>query len=237
MEKKSGNNEWVNDEYPPNGRILLIEDDPTTVGLLEQLLTEEGYQLDVATDGQQGLHRALVRDHDVVILDRGLPALDGLDLLTRLRAKGFSTPILVLSALGNPADRIAGLDAGAEDYLAKPFNIDELLARLRALRRRHLDRAHALPLPGRRELNVESRQVSHDGTDVLVRLSERECDLLTVLARRPKQVFSRESLLELAFPDAESLAAVDTYIHYVRRKLGRSMIVTVHGLGYQLGTE
>ncbi|HEY4455755.1 MAG TPA: response regulator transcription factor [Pseudonocardiaceae bacterium] len=227
----------MNDEYPATGRILLIEDDPTTVGLLEQLLTEEGYQLDVATDGQQGLHRALVRDHDVVILDRGLPALDGLDLLTRLRAKGFSTPILVLSALGNPADRIAGLDAGAEDYLAKPFNIDELLARLRALRRRHLDGAHALPLPGRRALNVDSRQVSHDDTDALVRLSERECDLLAVLARRPKQVFSRESLLELAFPDAESLAVVDTYIHYVRRKLGRSMIVTVHGLGYQLGTE
>jgi two-component system response regulator QseB len=227
----------VNDPDQSVGRILLIEDDPTTVELLGQLLTEEGYRLDVATDGQQGLHLALIHDHDIVILDRGLPALDGLDLLARLRTRGFTTPILVLSALGNPADRVAGLDAGAEDYLAKPFNIDELLARLRALRRRHLDRAHALPLPGGRRLDVETRQVAHADTDTVTRLSERECDLLAVLARRPKQVFSRESLLEFAFPDAESLAVVDTYIHYVRKKLGRSVIATVHGLGYQLGTE
>ena len=240
MEKKWGNNGPVNDGYPAAGRILLIEDDPTTVELLEQLLSEEGYQVDVATDGQQGLHLALVRDHDVVILDRGLPAVDGLDLLARLRAKGFSTPILVLSALGNPADRVAGLDAGAEDYLAKPFDIDELLARLRGLRRRHLDQAQALPLPGHRKLDVAARYVGPaEGGDsgALVRLSERECDLLTVLARRPRQVFSRESLLELAFPDAESPAVVDTYIHYVRRKLGRSVIETVHGLGYQLGAQ
>lgn len=233
----------MNDVYPASGRILLIEDDPTTVELLEQLLSEEGYEVDVATDGQQGLHLALVRGHDVVILDRGLPAVDGLDLLARLRAKGFGTPILVLSALANPADRVAGLDAGAEDYLAKPFDIDELLARLRGLRRRHLDQAQALPLPGGRKLDVAARYVGPDDSGAggagggLVRLSERECDLLTVLARRPRQVFSRESLLELAFPDAESPAVVDTYIHYVRRKLGRSVIETVHGLGYQLGAE
>jgi two-component system response regulator QseB len=230
-----GNDEYVNDLNEVDGHLLLIEDDPTTVRLLRQLLTEEGYRLDVATDGQQGLHLAMVRDYDVVILDRGLPVVDGLDLLSRLRARGFSTPILVLSALANPADRVAGLDAGAEDYLGKPFDIDELLARLRALRRRHLDRAHALPLSGSRRLDLETRQVHSNDTDEPVRLSERECDLLAVLARRPKQVFPREELLELAFPEAESLAVVDTYIHYVRRKLGKSVITTVHGLGYQLG--
>lgn len=226
----------MNELNEASGHLLLIEDDPITVELLRQLLTEEGYRLDVATDGQQGLHLALVRDYDIVILDRGLPVVDGLDLLSRLRTKGFTAPILILSALANPADRVAGLDAGAEDYLGKPFNIDELLARLRALRRRHLDRAHALPVSESRRLDVATRQVLDDDNDKAVRLSERECDLLTVLARRPKRVFPREELLELAFPDAESLAVVDTYIHYVRRKLGRSVITTVHGLGYQLGT-
>jgi two-component system response regulator QseB len=214
--------------------VLLIEDDPTLVMLLSQLLTEEGYTLDVAKDGQRGLHLALTRAYDVVVLDRGLPVLDGLDLLTRLRSTGFTTPVLILSALGNPADRVAGLDAGAEDYVSKPFNVDELLARLRALRRRHLDNARALPV-GNGHLNLDTRQVNPGDADP-IRLSERECDLLAVLARRPSRVFTRRDLLDLAFPDAESEAVVDTYIHYLRRKLGRAVITTVHGRGYQLGS-
>lgn len=221
--------------FATNGQLLLVEDDPTLVMLLSQLLTEEGYALDVAKDGQRGLHLALTRDYDVVILDRGLPALDGLDLLTRLRSTGFVTPVLILSALSNPADRVAGLDAGAEDYLSKPFNVDELLARLRALRRRHLDSARALPI-GSASLNTETRQVMSGDDAEPIRLSERECDLLAVLARRPSRVFTRRDLLDLAFPDAESEAVVDTYIHYLRRKLGRSVITTVHGRGYQLGS-
>ncbi|HEY4019405.1 MAG TPA: response regulator transcription factor [Pseudonocardiaceae bacterium] len=218
-----------------DGQLLLIEDDPTLVMLLSELLTEEGYALDVAKDGQRGLHLALTRHYDVVVLDRGLPALDGIDLLTRLRGSGFITPVLILSALSNPADRVVGLDAGAEDYLSKPFNVDELLARLRALRRRHLDNARALPI-GRASLNVDTRQVIPDNDDERVRLSERECDLLAVLARRPTRVFTRRDLLDLAFPDAESDAVVDTYIHYLRKKLGREVITTVHGRGYQLGS-
>ncbi|HJP75878.1 MAG TPA: response regulator transcription factor [Pseudonocardiaceae bacterium] len=221
--------------FATNGQLLLVEDDPTLVMLLSQLLTEEGYALDVAKDGQRGLHLALTREYDVVILDRGLPALDGLDLLTRLRSTGFVTPVLILSALSNPADRVAGLDAGAEDYLSKPFNVDELLARLRALRRRHLDSARALPI-GSASLNTETRQVMSGDDAEPIRLSERECDLLAVLARRPSRVFTRRDLLDLAFPDAESEAVVDTYIHYLRRKLGRSVITTVHGRGYQLGS-
>lgn len=216
------------------GNVLLVEDDPTIVALLGQLLREEGYRLDVATDGQRGLHLALVRDYDVVVLDRGLPAMDGLDLLARLRATGFRTPVLVLSALGNPADRVAGLDAGAEDYLGKPFDVDELLARLRALLRHHLDQAQLLPIGRARRLDVDTRRVLAEIEDP-VRLSERECDLLAVLARRPEHVFSREDLLDLAFPEAESGAVVDTYIHYLRRKLGRAVITTVHGRGFQLG--
>jgi two-component system response regulator QseB len=225
----------MDEEAGEHGELLLIEDDPTLVMLLSQLLTEEGYALDVAKDGQRGLHLALTRRYDVVILDRGLPVLDGIDLLTRLRSTGFITPVLILSALSNPADRVVGLDAGAEDYLSKPFNVDELLARLRALRRRHLDTAQALPV-GAASLNIETRQVLAGGDAEPIRLSERECDLLAVLARRPSRVFTRQDLLELAFPDAESEAVVDTYIHYLRRKLGRTVITTVHGRGYQLGT-
>jgi two-component system response regulator QseB len=217
--------------------VLVVEDEPGLVEMLTTLLTEEGYAVDVAQDGQRGLHLGLVRDYDVIVLDRRLPALDGLDVLTGLRGKGITTPVLVLSALANPADRVAGLDAGAEDYLGKPFDVDELLARLRALRRRHLDTARWLPI-GSCRLDLDTRQV-FDRSDVdrpPVRLSERECALLGVLAARPSQVFTRRELLRLAFPEADSDAAVDTYVHYVRRKLGRGVIATVHGRGYQLGS-
>lgn len=214
-------------------RVLIVEDDPQLLEMLNTLLEEEGYVVDPAADGQRGLHLGLTRRYDVLLLDRGLPVLDGLDLLTRLRRRGVVTPTLVLSALGNPADRVTGLDAGAEDYLPKPFDVDELLARLRALRRRHLDTARSLPLPGGR-LDLDTRQVDRDGGEP-VRLSERECALLATLAGRPRQVFSRGQLLLLVFDDAESAVVVDTYVHYLRRKLGRKIVETVRGRGYQLG--
>jgi two-component system response regulator QseB len=214
-------------------RLLLVEDDPQLRAMLDTLLTEEGYVVDTAPDGQRGLHLGLTRSYDVVLLDRGLPAIDGLDLLSRLRLRGVTTPTLVLSALANPADRVAGLDAGAEDYLGKPFDLDELLARLRALRRRHLDAARSLPLPGGR-LELDTRRVVQDAGDP-VRLSERECALLAALAGRAGTVFSRRQLLAIVFDEAESEAVVDTYVHYLRRKLGRSVIDTVRGRGYQLG--
>lgn len=214
-------------------RLLLVEDDPQLRAMLDTLLTEEGYVVDTAPDGQRGLHLGLTRSYDVVLLDRGLPAIDGLDLLSRLRLRGVTTPTLVLSALANPADRVAGLDAGAEDYLGKPFDLDELLARLRALRRRHLDAARFLPLPSGR-LELDTRRVVPDTGDP-VRLSERECALLAALAGRAGTVFSRRQLLAIVFDEAESEAVVDTYVHYLRRKLGRTVIDTVRGRGYQLG--
>jgi two-component system response regulator QseB len=220
------------DERP---RVLLIEDDPELVAMLATLLAEEGYQVDTATDGQRALHLGLTRRYDVLLLDRGLPALDGLDVLGRLRRGGMTTPALVLSALGTPADRVAGLDAGAEDYLGKPFDIDELLARLRALRRRHLDTARELPL-GDRRLNLDTREVSGGASgQPPVRLSQRECDLLATLAARPGRVFSRDNLLAQVFVEADNTVVVDTYVHYLRRKLGRGVVVTVRGRGYQLG--
>ncbi|GAB3409959.1 response regulator transcription factor [Flindersiella endophytica] len=216
-------------------RLLLVEDDGDLAEMLSVLLTEEGYALDLAADGQRALHLALSRAYDVIVLDRGLPAIDGLDVLTRIRSRAVTTPVLVLSALANPVDRVEGLDAGAEDYLGKPFDINELLARLRALRRRHLEDARYLPV-GNRRLDPQTRQV-RGSADRPVRLSERECALLTLLATYPNRVFSRADLLARAFPEAESEAVVDTYVHYLRRKLGRGVITTVHGRGYQLGAS
>ena len=190
-----------------------------------------------AADGQRGLHLALTTEVDALIVDRGLPAIEGLDLLARLRDRGFTAPALVLSARGTVADRIEGLDAGAEDYLAKPFDIDELLARLRALLRRHSDSAGTLSL-GSRVLDIEAQLVRGTSPpyDLAVSLSPRETMLLATLARRPTRVFSRSELLAHVFTEAESEVVVDTYVHYCRRKLGRGAIRTVRGVGYQLGS-
>src|SRR3954462_7195557 len=139
-------------------RLLLVEDDRELAGLLNGLLTEEGYDVEVAPDGQRGLHLGLTRTYDVMVLDRGLPGIEGLDLLGRLRSKGIVTPMLVLSARGNPADRVEGLDAGAEDYVSKPFDIEELLARLRGLLRRHLEQSDVVKVPGG-AFDVAAREV------------------------------------------------------------------------------
>jgi two-component system response regulator QseB len=215
-------------------KLLLVEDDPALMGMLTRLLAGEGYAVDVAPDGQRGLHLGLTRTYDVVLLDRGLPAINGLDLLARLRSHGMTTPTLILSALGNPADRVDGLDAGAEDYLGKPFDVDELLARLRALRRRHLDAARRLPVPGG-VLDLDTRQVAVAGGRP-VRLSARECTLLATLAARPRKIFSRDELRMLVFDDA-GVETVESYVHYVRRKLGAAVVDTVRGRGYQLGSS
>ena len=213
--------------------LLLVEDDGELAALLSRVLGSEGYDVTLAPDGQRGLHLGLTRRFDLMVLDRGLPAIEGLDLIGRLRGRGVTAPMLVLSARGSTEDRVDGLDAGAEDYLPKPFEIPELLARLRALLRRHHDRSPVLPL-GTRTLDVETRTVSGgDGEDV--ELSEREAALLAILAARPSQVFSRQELLDRVFSSAESETVVDTYVHYCRRKLGRGVIRTVRGLGYRLG--
>jgi two-component system response regulator QseB len=213
--------------------LLLVEDDADLAGLLVRVLSEEAYDVTVALDGQRGLHHALTGDFQLLIVDRGLPGLEGLDLLGRLRSRGLQAPVLVLSARGTAQDKVDGLDAGAEDYLAKPFEVPELLARLRALLRRHEDRASVLDVPGG-SLRWEERLVQRwDGS--VVELSEREAALLRILARRPRQVFSRQDLLSQVFDEAETGGAVDTYVHYLRRKLGKGVIRTIRGLGYRLG--
>jgi two-component system response regulator QseB len=223
-------------EERPAPRLLLVEDDPDLAAMLADLLSEEGYDVEVALDGQRGLHLGLSRTFDVLLLDRGLPAVEGLDLLTRLRRSGRSAPALVLSALGAPRDRVEGLDAGAEDYLGKPFDVEELLARLRALLRRRteqVEQAERVAVPGGWFVRETRGVLTHDGREVS--LSDREAALLVMLAEAPRRVFSRSQLLDRVFESAEDEGVVDTYVHYLRRKLGRDAVVTVRGVGYRLG--
>ena len=214
-------------------RLLLIEDDQVLAPLLEELLRQD-YRVDTAGDGQRGLHLALTREYDAMVIDRGLPAIEGVDLVQRLRSRGLSTPILLLTARGTLAERVEGLDAGAEDYLVKPFEIDELLARIRALLRRHPDTSAVLSL-GSRNLRIDSRTVVGADAEPM-ELSRSESELLATLARRPDRVFTRPELLAAVFDPADGSGTVDTYVYYLRRKLGRRVIRTVYGVGYQLGT-
>jgi len=213
-------------------RLLLVEDDRDLGPMLAEVLSED-YVVEHARDGQAALHLALTREFEAMVIDRGLPAIEGLDLIARIRSQGIGTPVLVLTARGSLADKVEGLDAGAEDYVVKPFEIAELLARLRALTRRNHDRSDVVRV-GTLRFDVAQRRVMGRGV-AAVQLSGRESALLQVLARRPGRVFNRRELLELAFDPNDSDGVVDTYVHYLRRKLGRDAIATVHGLGYRLG--
>lgn len=214
-------------------RVLVVEDDAELGDLLLRLFRGAGYVADLARDGQAGLHLALTRRYDILIIDRGLPAIEGLDLLARLRRSAVDAPALILTALGTVADRVAGLDSGAEDYVVKPFEVDELLARVRALLRRRPSGLPALPI-GAAEFDLITRTVTAaDGT--AARLSGRESDLLRLLAENPARVFSREEIIAKVFPEAATGTLVDTYVHYLRRKLGATVVSTVRGAGYRLG--
>lgn len=214
-------------------RVLLVEDDSSLAAMLTELLEGEGYTVVLAQDGQRALHEGLSREFDVLLMDRGLPAIEGLDVLERLRGRGVAAPALILSALSNPADRVEGLDRGAEDYLGKPFDVDELLARLRSLLRRHTVLAGAVRVPGGM-LDIGGRTVTAGNGTVII-LSERESELLAQLARSPRQIFTRQGLIHSVFPEADDDGVVDTYVHYLRKKLGRSSVLTVRGVGYRLG--
>jgi two-component system response regulator QseB len=214
-------------------QVLVVEDDSDLAAMLVQLLSAEGYEVDRAGDGQRGLHLGLSRRYDVMIVDRRLPVLNGLDLLGKLRRHGVVARVLILTSLGDVSDRVDGLNAGADDYLAKPFEVDELIARVRALHRRVLDEAQLLPV-GDGHLDMARHQVTlPDGRQVP--LSPREFELLRVLAVRPGAVHSRARLRTGVFEDTTADSIVDTYVYYLRRKLGTTVIRTVRGFGYQIG--
>jgi two-component system response regulator QseB len=223
----------MTDAARPAAKVLVVEDDRELGPLLLRLFRGAGYEADLAPDGQAGLHLALTRRYDALVLDRGLPAIEGLDLLGRLRRSGVVVPALVLTALGTVSDRVAGLDSGAEDYLVKPFEVEELLARVRALLRRCCASEQRLAV-GDAAFDLISRTVTGpDGS--VVALSGRESDLLRLLARNPARAFTREEIVAQVFPDASGVALVDTYVHYLRRKLGAAVVSTVRGVGYRLG--
>ncbi|GAA2716669.1 response regulator transcription factor [Actinoplanes palleronii] len=225
----------MTDADAPAARLLVVEDDREVGPLLVRLFQGVGYEAELAADGQAGLHRALTRRYDALILDRGLPAIEGLDLLARLRRSGVTIPALVLTALGTVSDRVAGLDGGAEDYLVKPFEVDELLARVRVMLRRRPGSGERLEI-GRSQFDLIARTVTGpDGS--VVSLSGRESDLLRFLAQHPARAFSREEIIAEVFPDASSVTLADTYVHYLRRKLGADVVSTLRGVGYRLGRD
>lgn len=219
-------------EQPPGPRILLVEDDPQLGPLIVELLAPD-FRVELAIEGHSGLHRGLTGTWDAMIIDRGLPLLDGLELIRALRGKHVTVPVLILTAFGSVTDTVAGLDAGANDYLAKPFDTEELAARLRALTRVYETPSVTLDI-GAWVLDAAARTMVSD-YGPRITLSRREAELLAVLARNPGRVFSRQELASTVFATPVTPGAVDTYVHYLRRKLGRNIIHTVHGTGYQLG--
>jgi DNA-binding response OmpR family regulator len=219
-------------------RILLCEDEPKMAALIRRVLTAERHVVDVVPDGVSALALGLGGEYDVAIVDRMLPDLDGLSVIRGLRAKGVLTPVLVLTALGSVDDRVAGLDAGADDYLPKPFAFAELLARVRALGRRDVSAAATNLAAGDLELD-ETRHVARVG-ERSVDLSAREFALLGYLIRHAGQVLTRRQILDAVWgaePDVYS-NVVDLYVHYLRRKLGElgrsDRLRTVRGVGYVL---
>jgi two-component system, OmpR family, response regulator len=215
-------------------RVLVVEDEPKMAALLRRGLVEEGHGADVAGKGEEALWLAEAHEYDAIVLDVMLPGLSGFETCRRLRNSGVWTPVLMLTARDSVDDRVSGLDAGADDYLTKPFSLAELLARLRALARRgDVERPTELVV-GDLRLDPASRRVWR-GT-VEVQLSPKEFALLETFMRRPGQVLSRLQLLEHAWDFAYENRSnvVDVYVRYLRQKLGSDLFETVRGAGYRL---
>jgi two-component system, OmpR family, response regulator len=222
-------------------RVLVVEDEPKIAALLRRGLAEEGHPTDIATSGEDALWMSQAHDYDAIVLDVMLPEIDGFETCRRMRAADVWAPVLMLTARNAIADRVAGLDVGADDYLAKPFSFDELLARLRALRRRTGSARPSVIEVGPLTLDPASREVQRDG--VPITLSAKEFALLETLMRHPGEVLSRYQLLEQAWDrDYDNRSnIVDVYISYLREKIdrphGTQTIETVRGVGYRLRSE
>jgi DNA-binding response OmpR family regulator len=219
-------------------RVLLVEDDRKLTRALSKGLAHEGYLVDTARTGEEGLERAMAVDFHAVILDVMLPGMDGVAMCERLREHGIAVPVLMLTARSEVRDRIRGLDGGADDYLVKPFDFGELLARLRVLIRRG-PFLHKQPLEiGALRVDAQTRVVTRGGHQV--ELTAREFEVLVALARHPGLPVSRAALLAEIWDDdpAVSPNVVDVYIGYLRKKLetprGRRLIRTVRGKGFVL---
>jgi two-component system, OmpR family, response regulator len=219
-------------------RALVVEDELKMAALIRRGLVEEGYAADVARSGEDAIDMARATPYDAIVLDVMLPGLGGFEVCRELRASGVWTPILMLTARDGVQDRVAGLDAGADDYLTKPFSFAELLARLRALARRGQAERPTVLAAGSLRLDPATRRVWRGDADIA--LSAKEFALLETFLRRPGQVLSRLELLEHAWDYAYENRSniIDVYVGYLRAKIdrpfGRHSIETVRGVGYRL---
>ena len=220
--------------------ILVVEDERRLAQVVRKVLEEEGHTVDVAHDGEEGLAMAMDGSHDVILLDVLLPGIDGFEVCRSLRASRVDTPVLLLTALDAVEDRVRGLDAGADDYLPKPFAFQELLARLRALGRRKVQAREPAQLQaGDLLLDLRRRRAERAGRTI--ELSPKEFSLLEFLMRNEGRVVTRTQILDhlWGFDYATDSNLVDVYVSYVRRKVDskheRKLIRTVRGIGYALG--
>jgi two-component system, OmpR family, response regulator len=222
-------------------RVLVVEDEPKIAALLRRGLNEEGHPTDVATCGEDALWMSQAHAYDAIVLDVMLPRIDGFETCRRMRDAAVWTPVLMLTARNEIADRVAGLDVGADDYLAKPFSFDELLARLRALQRRGGAERPTVLEVGSLSLDPASRELRRAGA--VIALSAKEFALLEALMRRAGEVLSRYQLLEQAWDREYDNRSniVDVYISYLRDKIDRPFgmhsIETVRGVGYRLRAD
>lgn len=215
-------------------RLLLVEDDPMIGASVQNGLRQEGHSVDWVRDGAAAELALASGVHELVLLDLGLPRKGGLDLLAGMRRKGATVPVLVITARDSVADRVKGLDAGADDYLVKPFDLDELSARIRALMRRHGGRASPVIEHGPLRLDPATHEFFFDGRPV--NLSGREFSLLHALLEQPGVPLSRAQLEERIYGWNEEIEsnAIEVYIHSLRRKLGAEWIRNVRGVGYRV---
>jgi len=212
-------------------RVLVVEDEPPLRSSLAEALREEGYAVDEAGDGEDGLAKAKLVDYDAIVLDVMLPKLNGFEVLARLRLRK-KTPVLMLTARSLTTDRVRGLDGGADDYLAKPFELPELLARIRALIRRAAGNATAAVTIGEVTVDLSGHTVTQRGAPVA--LTAREITLIEFLVQHRGRVVPRERLYEHLFDENESSLSnlLDVHIFNIRKKLGHDLISTRRGLGY-----
>ena len=218
-------------------RVLIVEDDPLLGAGLRTGLGQDGFAADWLTSAEAALHALRIEHFDLLVLDLGLPGRDGLSLLRELRQAGSTLPVLILTARDAVAEKVAGLNAGADDYLVKPCDLDELSARLRALARRAWGRPAPLCRAGDLALDATARVVTLGGK--ILALSPREYDLLEILIAHPDRVVLRthlEASTQGWQGEVES-NSLEVHIHHLRRKLGKKRVLTVRGFGYQLVSE
>lgn len=221
-------------------RILVVEDQPKLLQALRQGLSEEGFEVLTAGAAESGLALASTKSPDLMILDRMLPGRDGVEMLRELRGNGFKSPVLMLTARDQVRDRIEGLDAGADDYLVKPFDFGELLARVRALLRRRTEDRSLILQADDLEIDLLTRRVTRGGTEI--DLSRREFELLEFLLRRRNRTVSREELARELWKEPSILTnVIDVTVKQLRRKIERPnerpLIWTIRGIGYELRDE